>query len=293
MFKRTIKRMIPILIAIAVGFYLLIAAFLFLYQDRIVYNPTRYDNLENDLKSSGAQKIEYTTSQGKQLAFYIPPAEDPSAPPERLWIAFTGNSGRVLDWMDLIQKFPDQRAAFLLTDYPGYGACNGKPSIPAIDESIDTALDTLAAKINLPRADLETRLCVVGHSLGAGMALQLTRRHPVQRVVLISPFTSLRAMGRRRVGVMFMYLLRHNLDNVARLNELEKQTPPPNVLIIHGEHDEVIPVEMGRELAAAHPKMITYVEVSKEDHNAIVTNSRARIWQAMTETIVESDKVRN
>ena len=51
--------------------------------------------------------------------------------------------------------------------------------------------------------------------------------------------------------------------------------PPPRVTIINGAADELIPVTMGRSLAAEFPSIVSYVEVSGADHNGVIFANRA------------------
>ncbi|MCC6547676.1 alpha/beta fold hydrolase [Candidatus Sumerlaeota bacterium] len=268
------------LLSIAVGLYLVAAGYLLLIQDRMLYHPVPYEDMEGMLRDKSIRQVRYRTAQGAQTAFYFPPVDDPERAPDRLCLTFTGNAGRVLDWIELVDQFPDRRAGFLMMDYPGYGACEGKPSVPAIMESNDAAIAELADRLGTTPGQLEQHLSVVGHSMGAAMALEFARTHRVEHVVLISPFTSLRAMARIRVGPAFVWLLRHDLDNAARLSELSRLSPRPRVLIVHGQNDETVPVRMARDLAMIDTEMIEYVEIV-DDHNAIVFNARERIWEMM------------
>jgi len=65
---------------------------------------------------------------------------------------------------------------------------------------------------------------LLGHSLGAAAALQAGAVIPARQILLIAPFTSMRAMAKRSVGVPLAYLLRHDFDNEARLG---RSSDPP------------------------------------------------------------------
>ena len=101
----------------------------------------------------------------------------------------------------------------------------------------------------------------------------------VKRVVLISPFTTMTEMGRRLLGWPLCYLNLHRFNNRAILARVCEQGG--RVIIFHGTADEMIPVSMSRELAAAHPKEVTLHEEAEQDHNYIVGNCSAKIHAAM------------
>ncbi len=111
---------------------------------------------------------------------------------------------------------------------------------------------------------------MLGHSLGAATGLNFAARHPVERIVLIAPFTTMRAMARRSVGWPLCWLLLHNYDNRARLRELAARPHPPRIAIFHGEDDQFIPVAMGRGLAAMFPGMIAFHPVPGAGHASVL-----------------------
>jgi pimeloyl-ACP methyl ester carboxylesterase len=265
---------IVILVLIAVIFiFLLITA-----QYRMIYHPRSYGT-EPPLPSRGLI-VEYNTGQGRQLAFYLPPRAAEGHVPARLWLLFGGNASLALDWLELTTGFPDPEAAFLLIDYPGYGKSRGRVNPASIMESAETALKTLAAQLETEPAALEQRLLVMGHSLGAAVALLYAEKHRVGAIVLISPFTSLKEMAARFVGPFLAGTILHDYDSRGSLMRILNHRPIPPITIIHGGRDKVVPVEMGRELANLSAR-IKYEEVANGDHNYILYTAREQILRAM------------
>lgn len=259
------------------------AGLLFFNQHRMIYFPRPYGPAYKMVLPKMAVELSYTTSQGRQRGYYLPPANAPSAAPERLWALFGGNGSLALDWSDFIARDPNRRDGFLLVDYPGYGWCEGSAEPSTIEESADKALAELAAHLRTTPAGLEPKLNVLGHSLGCAAGLQFAARHSVQRVVLLAPFTNLRAMARRTVGWPLCFLVLHNFDNRARLAELAARPQPPRVTIFHGVEDTLIPIQMGRSLAAKFPKMITFHEVPDADHNSVLLYAHEQVLATMNE----------
>jgi len=247
-------------------------------QRRMIYHPRPYP--EPLVLPAGVEPLEYRTGQGRQTAFYLPPAAHAAARAPNLWLLCGGNSALALDWLDLLADFPDPAAAFLLLDYPGYGRCQGHPGPQAIAESVEAALATLAAHLQVPARETEQNLQALGHSLGTAAVLLAAVRHPVKRLVLISPFTSLKDVAALLVGRLLSRTLCHDYDNRARLREVLAQEVPPAITIIHGSHDKIIPVAMGRELAALSPRIV-YREIERGDHNYILLTNQDEIRRAM------------
>lgn len=269
--KTILKSAARIFVASVLG----VSALLFLKQHSMIYHPGHYRGGE-----ARAVNLAYSTSEGRQFAYYIPPGES-SQSPVRLWVMFGGNGSLALDWLDFVGHYPDRRDGFLLVEYPGYGSCEGSASPQNIEESAEAAFDRLALLLQTTRKDLDGKIGVVGHSLGCAAGLDFAVNHPVDCVVLIAPFTTLRDMAQRTVGWPLCWLLRHNFDNHARLAELAARARPPRVTVFHGRNDEVIPTGMGSELAARFPGMVTFYGIADATHNSILTGARDRIYATM------------
>jgi len=256
-----------------------IVALLWFGQDSLIYIRRTYLHDVVAQPPAGCTALRFRTAQGEQVAFYRAPSSGMA--PLRLWCCFGGNGALALQWLSVVDGYPDAQAGFLFIDYPGYGACAGSPSPATILESSDAALVALAAQLQETPVALAARCCVLGHSLGSGAALQFAVRHPIQAAVLVAPFTSLRDMARRSVGWPLCGLLKGDFDNRMRLAELCARPQPPALAILHGDRDEVIPVEMGRALAAQAGVRVRFDEVAGADHNGLVVLHRERLWKAM------------
>jgi uncharacterized protein len=241
-------------------------------QHSLIYFPRPYDAFAVQAAGS-AQEIHYTTGEGKQCAFYFPP---PSGIPARVWICFGGNGSLALDWTGFIQSIPDRNSAFLLIDYPGYGKCEGKASPASIRESGNTAAAALESRLGQ-----KVEWNVLGHSLGSAAGLQFAAGRPVERVILVAPFTSMQEMARRTVGWPLSLLLLHQFDNRARLAELAARSDPPEVIIFHGSLDDVIPAAMGSRLAQEFPGMIRFHAVPGAGHNDVLSEAAPEVMQAL------------
>jgi pimeloyl-ACP methyl ester carboxylesterase len=240
-----LRRVATSLLIIAVVVLASVVVTLLCLQNRMIYLPRHYEpGITSTLTA-----VPYHIREGAQTAWLRPP----QGPLHRIWVLFGGNAGLALEWGWMCAAWPRADDALLLIDYPGYGANAGSPSQPAIERSCEAAYQACALVLQRSPEQLDQSLGVIGHSLGAAVGLQFCQRHPAQRLVLISPFTSLRDMARTRVGWPLCWLLRGNFDNRARLRELAGQAVAPQVLLVHGTADEVVPFAMGQELARIVP----------------------------------------
>jgi pimeloyl-ACP methyl ester carboxylesterase len=275
------KSCMRILLSVAVTLLVVFPLLLIFFQHRLIYFPRSYEPGEVQALTAQLVTIPYRTSEGKQVAYFVPPRARPAAPAERVWVVFPGNAMLALDWLGFLGGAPNRRDGFLLIDYPGYGQCEGSASPKAIGESSRAAF---AALLNTSGATVASpRLGILGISLGTGAGLLFAVQHPVDKIILIAPFASLLQEARRTVGTPLCYLLRHRFDNVSRLAELAARPSPPRVWIFHGTEDTVIPPTRSRALKAAFPQMIKLTEIEGGGHNTTLDIARTEIFAAMAD----------
>lgn len=256
------------------------AGVLYFEQHRMIYHPRPYDRSYDPVLPPDAMQLHFTTAAGKQCAFYLP-QRGGSSLPKHIWVAFCGNGSLALDWIDLIGGDRTPENAFLLIDYPGYGKSEGYASIESIRGSADEALNALAAHLGVTEDQIEPRLNVIGHSLGSAVALDFATRHPVQRVVAIAPFTSLREEATTLVGGLLSNLLIENYDNRSRLAELTKRSASLRVALFHGTNDQDIPIRMSRALAAEFPNIVQLFPIDEADHMSVLSVGHEKILSWM------------
>jgi fermentation-respiration switch protein FrsA (DUF1100 family) len=131
----------------------------------------------------------------------------------------------------------------------GYGGSGGKPT------EENNVADAIAAYDYLIGLGVRASSIVAyGESLGSGQAVRLAAKRPVAAVVLEAPLTSTVDVGQTTYFWLPLGLL--ITDKYDNERNIRSVTAP--VLVLHGEQDAVIPVEMGRQVyrAANEPKRI-------------------------------------
>ncbi len=245
-----------------------VVMFLVSCQSKLIYYSKPYGHAELEgLSKPGAKRIEATTSQGRQVAFYLPSRKAPSQPPEFLWLVFGGNGSLALDYSPETAGW-DSRFGYLFVDYPGYGLCEGSPNPARIEESIVALTEKMKSELHWDDAEFRMRSGVIGHSLGCAAGLIAMDRLQLQRAVLCAPFTTMTDMAKRVLGWPLCYINRHRFDNIARLTAIAPRGA--QVRIYHGQDDNAIPVAMGRKLAAMFPQTVHFTEVPECGHNDVV-----------------------
>jgi pimeloyl-ACP methyl ester carboxylesterase len=250
-------------------------------QSRIIYYPRSYNAIEvRTAERSGAERIDFQTGQGRQVAFFFPAKDSPPNAPvgTRLWLVTGGNGSLSLDYSFHRDAWGSD-ASYLFIDYPGYGLCEGHPSPERIQETARVLKAALAKRCQLSPEALTAKSAVLGHSIGAAAALIVAEEWGINRAVLLTPFTTLTEMARRTVGTPLCYLNHHRFDNIARLEALQKRGGTAE--IFHGTDDEVIPVAMSRELAQRFPSIVKLHIADGAMHNDIVDVAQKSIAGSM------------
>ncbi|MEX1019121.1 MAG: alpha/beta fold hydrolase [Litorilinea sp.] len=170
------------------------------------------------------------------------PVTPDATPPYPLVVIGHGN-GEIIDyWAEAIVPLRARGVAVLLVEYPGYGRSAGVPSQASI---VDVFVRAYDAAVVHPKIDA-ARVVLFGRSVGGGVVAQLATRRPSAGMVLLSTFASVGAMAAhyRLPGA----LARDPFDTQA---VVKTYTAP--LLLLHGEHDSVIPFGHAQRLHAAAP----------------------------------------
>lgn len=245
--------------------YLVILVLLWAFQDRITFPAPRAALPDPQRVVGSGEQIVLTMRDGTPLVgWYLPPAPTPnhavsgtSTPyPALLW--FYGNGETIGAIWPIIRDFRPPHAALLVLDYPGYGASGGRATEAALYEAGALAYQSLASRPNVDRK----RIYIYGRSLGSAVATRTAADHDVAGLILESPFTSARGMATLHYRIFPLFLVHLQLDNLGTI--LRVRCP---VLVFHGTADRLVPIEMGRRVAAAAPGPVEFVMIEGAGHN--------------------------
>jgi pimeloyl-ACP methyl ester carboxylesterase len=170
-----------------------------------------------------------------------------------------GNAGNVTHRGAALRQIAAAGSAVLLVDYRGYGKSEGSPSEAGLYRDAEAGYEWLLAT-----GFAEDRIVIHGESLGTVVAVELASRKHCRGVVLEAPFSSARDVAGKvlpGVGPLLVW----GFHSMGRIKELRAP-----LLVIHGDADEVIDIELGRRLfqAAREPKQMWVLRGG--GHNNIV-----------------------
>jgi fermentation-respiration switch protein FrsA (DUF1100 family) len=246
------------------GVYIALAVVLWALQEKITF-PAPRSALPDPLKTLGyGEQIELRMHDGTKLVgWYLPAAAEggegrrgAAKTPGLLW--FYGNGETIAAMWSTIRDFRPPKAALLVVDYPGYGASGGRATEAGMYEAADLAYNALISRPDVDRR----RVYVYGRSLGSAAATHTAATHELAGLILESPFTSARGMAARHYRIFPRFLVRLQLDNVGAIARIHCPT-----LIFHGTADMLVPIKMGREVAAAAGGPVEFVMIEGAGHN--------------------------
>lgn len=264
-----LRKVIKIALLLSVLCFGIVIFSVYHLQSRFIYFPRTYNQNYQSLLPQ-ADRIEYLSEEVEMVAFSYPKGQLNDVP-NRVWWLFCGNGSLALDWLPLLGTAdipPGTR--YILYDYPSYGDSKGAPHPDSIFRSIESLKTFMSQKWQLPMADINDRSSAMGYSLGASVALRSAATCGYDKVVAISPFTSMDDMAGSKVGWL-KFMLKHHYDNRESVRLLFSDSPASELVLFHGEQDSFIPISMSRELQTlAPPDKAILHSVPNAGHDGII-----------------------
>ena len=205
------------------------------------------------------------TDDGLALISWYGAAREAGAPTV---VFFHGNAGNIAGRAYKVRPILDSGLGVLLVGYRGYGGNPGVPSEAGFFSDGRAALAFLAGQGVSAEA-----IVAFGESLGSGVAVNVASEQSVGAVILEAPFTSAADVGQRAYPFLpVRRLIRDRFDSLARIATISAP-----LLIVHGERDRVVPVELGRRLLAAASEPKEAVFLPGAGHNDTYEHGSIRV----------------
>jgi len=179
---------------------------------------------------------------------------------------FHGNAGNIADRLLHAQLLTGAGFDVLSFDYRGYGRSTGRPDEEGTYRDARAARQALLQQEGVDPA----RVLYAGESLGGAVALALALESPPAGLVLLSTFTSVRDMGRLHYPIIPGALVPDAYPSLDRIPGLECP-----LLLMHGDSDEIVPLEQGRRLFGAAPEPKRLHVFHGLGHNDVLTRAGA------------------
>lgn len=236
------------------------------------FHPDRHDVPAADRLPPGVEEVFVSTPDGEALQCYWIARADTN----RALVYFHGNAGNISHRIPDLIALADMGLNVLGVGYRGYGKSSGKPSEKGIYIDGRAALDYVARVYGVP----SDRVILLGRSIGSTVAVDIARHEKVAALILVSPMTTGKAMGKYHgLGVLTTFAG----DAFGNLDKITNIRSP--LLILHGTLDNIVPFPMGEQLFAQAPSPKKFVAIKGAGHNDISIGAGHLYWDAIRQWV--------
>jgi fermentation-respiration switch protein FrsA (DUF1100 family) len=239
------------------AFYAVIAVAAFVLQRRLMYFPDPDRVSPASFNLPGVKERIIDAPDGARLiSWYAPPA-----PGQPTILYFHGNAGNLASRSERVRRYVSRGYGVLFLSYRSYGGSSGDPSERANVADAKLAYDSLIEDGTDP-----DDIFVYGESLGSGVAVQLAAENEIGGLVLDAPYTTIVDVA--ALAYPYLPVRPFMFDRYETMRYLPRVRAP--LLVLHGEADRVIPVDMGKAVYAAAnaPKeIVTFPRAGHSDHH--------------------------
>ncbi len=197
---------------------------------------------------------------------------------------FHGNGEIVADYHDLGDIYNQVGFNFFPVDYRGYGKSGGSPSITTMMRDCHIVYDYM---LHMRKEDGYTGpLVIMGRSLGSASALEIASHYgaDIDGLIIESgfayaiPLMELLGIDAAKMGISE----RDGFNNVDKIKDYSGPT-----LIIHAEHDHIIPFSDAEALhAASRAKYKQFLAIPGANHNTILAYGLSGYMRAIQEMML-------
>jgi fermentation-respiration switch protein FrsA (DUF1100 family) len=207
----------------------------------LLYFPSREFLATPDDAGLAYRELEFDAGDGERLhAWWI----DARAERRGHLLLCHGNAGNIGDRVLHADLLTAVGFDVMLFDYRGYGRSSGRPDEQGTYDDAHAALSCLREQ---PGVD-PSRILYFGESLGGAVAIELARAHAPAGLILLSTFTSVREMARVHYPFIPAPLVPDAYPSLKLVRDLHVP-----LLVLHGDRDDIVPLEQGRALLDAAP----------------------------------------
>ncbi|TYP77246.1 alpha/beta hydrolase [Aquimarina intermedia] len=254
-YKKTGRRILRTILGISL---LILGAYVFLYfrQERFFFNPKLLDKAYEYKFEQPFEEINIKVAEKIELNALLFKTRTAS---KGVILYFHGNAGAIHDWGKRASLYTDNQYDILFVDYRGYGKSDGFYS-----EEKQLYNDAQEVYNYVKTRYDESRIIVLGFSLGTGFAAYTAAKNNPKLLILEAPYYSWNTFIASIAPVPQM-LINYEIPSYQFLSEVSCP-----VYIFHGSRDFLIsPEENSKKLKALYPDKIHHIMIEGAGHNGI------------------------
>ena len=188
----------------------------------------------------------------KVIVWHVPPK-----PGHAVVLFFHGNGDFLAGLAERFKAIIADGTGLVALSYRGYAGSSGAPSEEGLLRDGAAAYGFATARYDAQR------IVVWGFSLGTGVAVAVASEHPIRKLILEAPYTSIADLAAAQFRfVPVRLLIRDTLHSDQRIARV---TVP--LLIVHGAQDQTIPIAFGERLFALAHEPKQFVPIPGGGHD--------------------------
>lgn len=184
---------------------------------------------------------EMSVVPGNSIPSLLMPPGNISKKSSHILVYFHANAEDIKQSYPLLNYIRNALGIWILAmEYPGYGIYNGEANEAKVLQDALSIIQWLKNEVlgstNEKPFKNFSKIILMGRSLGSGITSYIADHYPVGAVILISPFTSIKAVVKNMFGAIGSALVKERFNNLERIKTIKSP-----ILIIHGKKDKIIP----------------------------------------------------
>ena len=253
------KKLIKILLIIIAAVYIAICVLLYLFQEKIIFHPEKVDKNYKFEYNQHFEELFIKTKDNISLNGLLFKTD---SSPKGLIFYLHGNGGTLTTWGRVAKTYTDLNYDVFILDYRSYGKSEG--TISSQDQmfsDIQTVYDNLKTRY------AESKIIVLGYSIGTGLAAKLASTNHPKQLILQAPYYSLSDLMRHDFPVIPTFLLKYKFETDKYIKDCKMP-----VTIFHGNDDKVIYYESSLKLKELFKPTDKLIILDGQGHNGMTDN---------------------
>ena len=233
--------------------YLIIVAYMYLNQRKLLYLPSENNYLDDQIDFHFREVFIDVEKNLKLKAWLI----ENDFKNKKTLVFFHGNAGNLSNRTYKLNQLSKLDLNIIILAWRSFSGNEGEPSEQNLYNDAKKTINWLNS-----RGVKNKNIILYGESLGTGIAVELGQTNQFGGIILESPFTSMTNAAKNIYPWLpVKYLLKDKYDSEKKIKNL--QIP---ILIMHGKKDNIVPFKMGKKLydLANNPKFFYFTE--NDDH---------------------------
>lgn len=232
--------------------------------DKALFFPTKYPVGNWKPENLRYKDVYFLAQDGTHLHGWFCQSEDATG----AMLIVHGNAGHLASRAPMLRHLQSTtNISTFIFDYRGYGRSEGTPSVEGALQDARAAL----AKLRELASVNDSKILLMGESLGGAIAVQLATESSPRALILQSTFSSLHDLAEVQYPQHASSVPTDTLNSASIAGQYDG-----TLFQSHGDKDETIPIDLGRRLFQAANEPKEFIVIPNADHNNWLTDEYLR-----------------